>query len=163
MDDAELRALGIDLDATAPADDDMDMDGDDLPQPAPTAAAPPASSSSSSEKESDDEQDHAAPPAPKPTAAFAPGVAQIFGVRARRRRLRQAADDEYPLAGARGAKKRRTGRSAGKLLPPELAASLGEGLTPYQISLLERVRRANTDPILVAPNASHGRQLKSRA
>merc|ERR1719345_608326 len=29
-----------------------------------------------------------------------------------------------------------------------------DGLTPYQISLLERVRRANTDPIIVEPNAS---------
>ena len=43
-------------------------------------------------------------------------------MRARRRRLRQAADDE----GLPGPKKRRTGRSAGKLLPPELAASLGD-------------------------------------
>ena len=40
VDDAAMRALGIDLTATAPADDDMDMDDDDMPQPAPTAAAP---------------------------------------------------------------------------------------------------------------------------
>ena len=36
----------------------------------------------------------------------------------------------------------------------ELAEELKDGLTPYQISLLERVRRANTDPIIAEPNAS---------
>ena len=35
-----------------------------------------------------------------------------------------------------------------------LAEELKDGLTPYQISLLERVRRANTDPIIAEPNAS---------
>jgi len=32
-----------------------------------------------------------------------------------------------------------------------LAEQLKDGLTPYQISLLEKVRRANTDPIVPDP------------
>ena len=38
--------------------------------------------------------------------------------------------------------------------PDTTPDELMDGLTPYQISLLERVRRANTDPIIVKPNAS---------
>ena len=37
---------------------------------------------------------------------------------------------------------------------PLAAEELKDGLTPYQLSLLERVRRANTDPIIVEANAS---------
>ena len=35
-----------------------------------------------------------------------------------------------------------------------IAKQLADGLTPYQMSLLERVRRANTDPLNISPNAS---------
>ena len=37
---------------------------------------------------------------------------------------------------------------------PRKEEELKDGLTPYQISLLERVRKANTDPIIAEPNAS---------
>ena len=36
----------------------------------------------------------------------------------------------------------------------DLEQQLKDGLTPYQISLLERVRKANTDPIVKYPRAS---------